>query len=133
MSGEDLRGRVGRPAARTGIDAAAVFTSAPPSVAAARRFVGEHLGTRPGAPLARLLVSELATNAVLHGEGPFEVRVVASGEWVRIEVRDRGDALPRRSPAGEHGAGRGLRIVDALAAAWGVEPLHAGKAVWFEV
>jgi hypothetical protein len=29
--------------------------------------------------------------------------------------------------------GYGLRIVDALADSWGIEPTDGGKVVWFEV
>lgn len=113
--------------------AAARFAPVPASVADARRFVSEVLGTEPGAPLVLLLVSELATNAVVHGKGAYEIRVVP-GDRVRVEVWDEGLERPHRVAVGaEATSGRGLRIVEELATAWGVEPLAGGKVVWFEV
>lgn len=109
------------------------FPGIPASIAGARRFVGEVVGQATNAPLILLLVSELATNAVVHGDGPFEIRV-ATGGRIRIEVHDGSRSSPRRQRAGALATtGRGLQIVDALAASWGVELLDAGKVVWFEV
>ena len=82
-----------------------------------------------------LLVSELATNAVLHARSDFRVMVCARGDRIRVEVGDRNARLP--SPATVPPAaysGRGLMIVQELSMAWGVES-HAddGKTIWFEV
>jgi anti-sigma regulatory factor (Ser/Thr protein kinase) len=82
-----------------------------------------------------LLVSELATNAVLHARSDFSVTVVAREDRIRVEVFDRNTRLP--SPAAvpaEAYSGRGLMILQGLSSAWGVEA-HAGegKTVWFEV
>jgi anti-sigma regulatory factor (Ser/Thr protein kinase) len=83
---------------------------------------------------AILLVSELATNAVIHGRTEFEVVVRLSPERLRIEVID-GNArppspvmVPTRSTSG-----RGLSIVQQIASAWGVEQHETGKVVWFEL
>lgn len=89
-----------------------------------------------------LLVAELAANAVLHGRVPgrdFELRLVyAYGTGVvRVEISDTHedrpdtDAAPR--PDLEADGGRGLLIVEALAARWGVsDRLGPGKTVWAE-
>ncbi|MFJ9731189.1 hypothetical protein ACIRUL_07510 [Streptomyces sp. NPDC101171] len=61
------------------------------------------------------------------------VAAVAVLALVRIEVSDA--AAARRPPsAPEGGSGRGLLLVDALAARWGWTPRHpVGKTVWAEV
>lgn len=109
------------------------------SVKAARRFIGEcveHLGLH-SLPNVQLMVSELATNAVLHAKSQFDVTLerVSHGA-VRVEVRDFGSGTPRLVPSStETEDGRGLRIVDLLAQAWGIEtrPGGRGKSTWFTV
>ncbi|MFI1762365.1 ATP-binding protein [Streptomyces sp. NPDC020800] len=82
----------------------------------------------------RLCVSELATNAVLHGVPPgreFCLAVVGDGPLVRVEVRDSGGGRPEAvqgSP--EACGGRGLRPVMALADDFGVTVHNPGKTVW---
>ncbi len=58
------------------------FRCQPESVAAARRFVQEALGTQPAkiADAAELMVSELATNCVRHAQTDFEVTVDSGRE-----------------------------------------------------
>ena len=83
-----------------------------------------------------LVVSELVTNAVVHGAEPIVVTVVHASERVRVEVTDGlSDASPhtnRAAPDAE--TGRGLSVVTRLASAWGwrASPGH-GKTVWAEV
>jgi anti-sigma regulatory factor (Ser/Thr protein kinase) len=103
----------------------------------ARQAVREHLaGVVPAATLAdvTLAVSELVTNAVLHGRGKIELRVEADGQSVKGEVIDEGGGFERqiRADGGVEGvAGRGLLIVGQLADRWGV---HEGTThVWFEI
>ncbi|MGJ7441300.1 SpoIIE family protein phosphatase [Aquipuribacter sp. MA13-6] len=81
-----------------------------------------------------LLVSELVTNALLHGRPPVQVRVRRSPTAVVLEVHDDAQTLPRRDDPGdgdEHG--RGLQLVSALASRWGTRPTVTGKAVWCTV
>lgn len=82
-----------------------------------------------------LLVSELVTNALLHGLPPLELRLSADGGRVRVEVFDAaGDHRPVREFAAPDAArGRGMEIVAALASRWGSASAPAGKLVWFEV
>lgn len=80
---------------------------------------------------ARVVASELATNAVLHAGTSFELTVrVADDAW--IEVSDGAPAdLPRRAdPSDERPGGMGLYLVDAMAAEWGVERDPDRKVVW---
>ena len=81
-----------------------------------------------------LLVSELVTNAIVHGGSSADVAVRLTETAVRVSVADRSDGLPRLKDA-EAGdtSGRGVSLVDSLASAWGVERLPVGKAIWFEV
>jgi anti-sigma regulatory factor (Ser/Thr protein kinase) len=86
--------------------------------------------------VALVVLSELVTNAVLHGAEPIEVCVSGVGDALRIEVSD-GDAqsarlVPRAQQPGRPG-GFGLHIVDALARRWGTEVREDGKTVWAEI
>jgi len=81
-----------------------------------------------------LSVSELVTNALLHGRSGFGVRVTTGSEAVRVEVFDASPLLPAAKNYGPAAiTGRGLRIVDHLSSSWGVTPVDGGKWVWFEM
>ncbi|MEV5600071.1 ATP-binding protein [Streptomyces sp. NPDC052299] len=85
-----------------------------------------------------LLVSELATNALIHGSlrgRLFRVHLTVTGGAIRIEVSDpRGERLPGLREAGQDECyGRGLVLVDAVADRWGVEPRTVGKTVFAEI
>jgi anti-sigma regulatory factor (Ser/Thr protein kinase) len=106
-------------------------------VPAARRFALETLaewGYRERQDDVRLCVSELATNALLHGVPPgreYALAVVGEGPLVRIEVRDSGSGGPQVSAAEADGCGgRGLHLVTAFADDFGVTPHDPGKTVW---
>ncbi|MFD0026033.1 ATP-binding protein [Streptomyces sp. NPDC058382] len=98
-----------------------------------------------GTPLSddvAVLVAELAANAVLHGRVPgrdFELRLgYAYGTGVvRIEVSDTHEHRPEPAvverPDADADGGRGLLIVEAVAARWGVsDRVGPGKTVWAE-
>ena len=88
--------------------------------------------TGRGSETAGLLVSELATNAVRHAKTLFTVEMVHEPGTLEIEVGDGDPTMPRpRPPDGE--GGRGLRIVEALADAWGTRVRDSGKAVYFRL
>ena len=77
--------------------------------------------------------SEVASNAVVHGKGPISVTVWRNPK-VHVEIEDCGEGTPHLVDVddfSEHG--RGLRVVNVLADAWGVEPRDEGKAVWYEI
>jgi GAF domain-containing protein len=83
---------------------------------------------------AELVVSELVTNALLHGLPPVVVRIAAHGPGVRIEVADGSRSAPVRArPGSDAMTGRGMGLVDSVSARWGVALLPGGKSVWCEL
>lgn len=110
------------------------------SVAAARQFVTDTLVTAGVTTVlddARLLVSELATNAVVHAHTDFSVSVHISAGRVYVEVRD-GDPTEIDLTAEDNSperamSGQGLRIVGRLAGSCGARVEDHGKVVWFSV
>jgi anti-sigma regulatory factor (Ser/Thr protein kinase) len=103
----------------------------------ARRFVVETLATWGAERIAAdasLVASELATNAVQHASSRFSVELRAAADSVRLSVRDYSTVRPqRRAHLPGRPSGRGLRIVAALADAWGVETTSDGKVLWAEM
>ncbi|MFD7506051.1 ATP-binding protein [Streptomyces sp. NPDC059850] len=115
-----------------------LFTRRKPSIRASRQFVTRTLsewGYTDRLDEIQICVSELATNALLHGVPPgrkFRVRVAADEQEVRIEVRDSGDGHPvSQAPQPDSEHGRGLLLVTELADAWGDIEHTVGKTVWF--
>jgi anti-sigma regulatory factor (Ser/Thr protein kinase) len=84
---------------------------------------------------AKLLVSEVVTNVVLHARTSGEATVEALPAGVRIAVRDADPTLPQLlHPVDSTPDGRGLEIVATLARRWGVDQDGDGaKIVWFEL
>jgi Histidine kinase-like ATPase domain len=85
---------------------------------------------------ATLLVSELATNAIVHAASAFEVTVVypTPAGRVRVEVADGNPHQPTPldpPPTAPHG--RGLLLVATLSDEWGVQVARSGKSIWFEL
>ncbi|MCX4777743.1 ATP-binding protein [Streptomyces sp. NBC_01264] len=113
------------------------FPRARASVCAARQFVGDTLGdwgVSERRDDIRLCVSELATNAVLHGVPlgrEFSVRLEREGGIVMIEVRDSGPGSPVvQQPDRGARSGRGLWLVAELADEFQIRDERVGKAVW---
>ncbi|MEV8317274.1 ATP-binding protein [Streptomyces sp. NPDC059900] len=113
------------------------FPRSPKSVGAARTFALNALttwGVVDRLDDIRLCVSELATNALLHGVPPgrdFELGLTTDGTDLHITVRDSGDGRPTPSPLTPDGCGgRGLHLVRELADDFGVTEHSAGKTVW---
>jgi anti-sigma regulatory factor (Ser/Thr protein kinase) len=104
-------------------------------IADARTFVGSRLGEHglaDAAVVLRLVVSELATNAVLHAATPFTVTLTREQGSLRLVVSDGlrvrvPDPKPRPPTEPD---GRGLGIVERLSTAWGVSDDVDGKSVW---
>ncbi|MFJ3905572.1 ATP-binding protein [Streptomyces sp. NPDC090025] len=127
-------------------EATVTLPSDPASVSVARRYVAEvlsswGLGDATGlADTIRLIVSELATNAVQHtfGQSPtFTVDLrLEEDERLRIGVTDSHPRWPQRLPAAvQQDNGRGMVIIRSLAAEAGgrlsVTPTpEGGKTVW---
>jgi anti-sigma regulatory factor (Ser/Thr protein kinase) len=103
----------------------------------ARRFISETLhgwGLGDLVDDAMLVVSELATNAVVHGGSDFTVGLSRGDDRVRVSVADTSNDAPqpRNSELTTMG-GRGLRLVDVVSVRWGHEAVHGGKVVWAEL
>ena len=81
-----------------------------------------------------LMSSELVTNAVRHTGASCAVVVRWTGARLRVEVTDTD---PREPKAGDGSvdaeSGRGLLLVESIAADWGSVQVLAGKTVWFEI
>ncbi|HEX3090345.1 MAG TPA: MEDS domain-containing protein [Ilumatobacteraceae bacterium] len=80
---------------------------------------------------ATIVVSELATNSILHAQSDFTVALARQAGTVRLSVLDGSDQFPRlRDPSPTTVTGRGLRLVTALATRWGTVAVGGGKEVW---
>jgi anti-sigma regulatory factor (Ser/Thr protein kinase) len=126
---------------------------APGSARAARDFTAAVLRSWDlvaALPDARLVVSELVTNALRHGlaaagnlarcapplaEPPIGLRLLRRPGWLRCEVTDPSDIMPiRLAPADDADFGRGLCLIAALSHQWGATLLSAGgKCVWADL
>jgi anti-sigma regulatory factor (Ser/Thr protein kinase) len=119
-------------------EAEARFDGEPNSVSAARRFVSavlEGAGVPDQAWVASQIVSELATNAVLHAGTAFVVRLGVVGQSVRLAVTDERPQVraAKRQFSADTTTGRGLRLVEQLSQAWGVTSDAQTKTVWCEI
>ncbi|MER5729541.1 ATP-binding protein [Streptomyces sp. NPDC002138] len=127
-------------------EASVTLPSDPASVSTARRYVAQVLSgwglpdDASTADTVRLIVSELATNAVQHtfGQSPtFTVDVrLEREELLRVGVTDSHPRWPKRLPAAvQQDNGRGMVIIRWLTAESGgrlsVSPTEdGGKTVW---
>lgn len=106
------------------------------TVALARLFVRESLqGLDPSlVDDGVVVVSELAANAVDHARTSYDVHVVAEAGRARVEVCDQSTTRPlAQRPTRGAERGRGLLLVELIAADWGVEHRPGGKCVWARV
>jgi anti-sigma regulatory factor (Ser/Thr protein kinase) len=114
--------------------------SQPRSVGEARAWVVSQLrslGREDLVDAARLGVSELVTNAILHADPPILLRLGGTPAHPRVEVHDHSGHPPtvRDMTDGERllaTIGRGLSIVATYSTTWGAETSADGKVVWFE-
>jgi len=107
--------------------------------AQARRFLAAQLADTlkvPALGVLQLAVSELVTNAIVHGiaqaEGEIELHVAVADDIVRVEVCDPGPGFSPAEPTASGETGWGLRLVDGLVECWGVAP-DGPHCVWVEV
>jgi anti-sigma regulatory factor (Ser/Thr protein kinase) len=118
------------------VTASAPVPPEPSSVTDARHFVADSLeadGCPPATiETAKLLVSELASNAVLHARSPFQVSVSRHDHALTVAVSDGCTRRPTARAVSASG-GRGLHLVGALANEWGVRDREGGKAVYFRL
>lgn len=121
-----------------GYRAEASFAPDVATVGDARRFVSDTLSGWDADGLswtAMLLVTELATNAVLHASTTYDVSLEQRGDGsLRLGVTDGSVRKPRaRDYGADATTGRGLGLVGSLAMAWGTSALTNGKTVWCEI
>ena len=114
-----------------------VHLPVPAAIGSVRGFVrdalaGWHLDHLVGD--AVLVTSELATNAVTHGNSPFRVSLARSGDVVRVSVEDGSSAWPHHHHAlpGDQD-GRGMAIVAILSRRTGCDATDGGKVAWAEL
>jgi GAF domain-containing protein len=120
--------------------ASRVFGPHPAACPAARAFVRDLLAAWGLGTLcadAELAVSEVVTNALLHTTSSLRLiarRTSRTGVWIGVHDTSDRPIRPIRADPDSPG-GRGLRIVEMTARAWGVIPStrHGGKTVWFEL
>jgi hypothetical protein len=82
---------------------------------------------------ARLVMSELVTNAITHAGTDVGIATSFTGKFLRIAVQDGCTTLPRSVPDDPHTPTmrrHGLQVVRDTAHHWGVTPLPDGKIVW---
>jgi anti-sigma regulatory factor (Ser/Thr protein kinase) len=123
------------PVAATSFGRELPFTSEAPSIARGhlRRFAGD----RSAALVedAVLMVSELVTNAVAHGQPAITLHLRWRTDRLIVAVADLGEAPLACAVPRLQASGRGLVIVEALATRWGISQGRggSGKQVWFEL
>ncbi len=83
---------------------------------------------------ASMVVSELATNAVIHAHSAFTVSLSFDGGTLRVSVRDSSQVVPVvQSPIPTTVSGRGLILVTSIATRWGTELVDDGKLIWADI
>lgn len=112
-----------------------VLAAEPTSAALARDFVRLHLVAHDLRYLVedvRLVVSELATNALAHAQTPFVVTLSRADGSLLLDIQDESTSAPVRSaPDVMDMSGRGLMIVELLSQEWGTSTdAHGFKSVW---
>ncbi|GAA0844257.1 hypothetical protein GCM10009525_60790 [Streptosporangium amethystogenes subsp. fukuiense] len=122
-----------------------VFPGRVASVPEVRAWARDLLAGRVAVPLlddVLLLLSELAANAVAHSDsgrtadGRLTVYLARTTTMVHVQVTDDGSVTSApavRVPEADDDGGRGLWLVDLLAAEWGSHCDGASRSVWFQV
>jgi anti-sigma regulatory factor (Ser/Thr protein kinase) len=119
-------------------EATAQFDATSDGPGAARHFVMDILRSwnLTGQVLddAELVISELATNAVVHARSPFRVALRRFQSGARLSVYDESPLTPGLREGVRGGdSGHGLHLIEALAESWGVASAEPGKEVWAEL
>lgn len=110
------------------------YSAEPAQVGCARRALARALDGHPAADTATLIVSEFATNAVLHSVsgqgGKFTLRAEIAPAFVRVEVEDAGGPWNQA----RHGDARphGFDVIEAVAGNenWGILGDADGRIAW---
>jgi anti-sigma regulatory factor (Ser/Thr protein kinase) len=111
-----------------------VFPAAVASVSAARHWARQVLsGWDLDASDTELALSEMITNAVVHGSGGVQADLSRLSGCVRLEVHDQGRAGPivHHHAAHDQQSGRGLELISRVATKWGwSKRVSGGTTVW---
>lgn len=111
----------------------------PQAVGHARRFTRRTLRAWGVPPQdmdgVLLIVSELVTNALVHTDGRVRLDLTLVNQRLRVAVADSSPRTPVKpaSISWEATGGRGILLVEAMAATWGTVPVSGGKQVWSEI
>ena len=113
----------------------AEFECSRESVRAAREFLAVTMASwdcDDEEQVAALLTTEIVTNAIVHAGTAYRLAVELVPPELMVEVFDGDPTLPVRMAAAAHAeSGRGLALLEAMAARWGARAHSGGKAVWF--
>lgn len=104
-----------------------------PPLAEVRRWTGDVLAdlTEDEVTDAKLVVSELVSNAYEHGQHPLYLRLRRTRNLIRVEVTDLSPRVPVVGRSSVRVArGRGLLLIDRLCRQWGAVRHAVGKTVW---
>jgi anti-sigma regulatory factor (Ser/Thr protein kinase) len=82
---------------------------------------------------AKLLTTEIASNAARHGKEPIELSIEL-GEGLRVSVLDHGPGFdPASLPAPTPTGGGGIPLLRSLSSEWGVDRREDATEVWFRI
>lgn len=112
------------------------FAGVADEVPVARLWFTELLGSdHPAVDIARLLLTEAATNVVIHAGSGFTVEFCSTDDAAHLAVSGQGtDTAPEvQHPEDTDEGGRGMLLVDELADYWGSERTPTGRTTWFGV
>lgn len=127
----------GSPAAGPLPEISVELPCAPDSAVRARHVVADacrRWGRTELRDSAELVATELVANAIRHAHTSVRLTVRCTALGLQVEVVDDSPRMPqRRDPGLFDESGRGLWLVDAIAARWGVERERPGKRVWAEI
>jgi anti-sigma regulatory factor (Ser/Thr protein kinase) len=105
-----------------------------PHVRKLAREALEVWGYKALVPDVALGVSELLTNAIIHGTPQITVTLEEANGHVKVTVVDENPDMPHLVNVQDQDTsenGRGLALVADLAREMGWRPIHHGKEVWF--
>jgi anti-anti-sigma regulatory factor len=88
---------------------------------------------RAVADATALIATELVANAVQHAGTEITFVISRRPSYLHLACRDRDHARPHRGRSDDLDGGRGLLLVEAMAASWGFSPTLDGKVVWATV
>jgi anti-sigma regulatory factor (Ser/Thr protein kinase) len=82
---------------------------------------------------AKLLTTEVATNAARHGKEPIELSIELEEEDLRVSVFDHGPGFDPESLPGPSETGGGIPLLQSLSSEWGVDRKDDSTEVWFRI